>query len=267
MTSTVRRLRDAEEIARVGAGEFAEAAREAVRERGRFCVALSGGDTPRRLHRQLAAASAEGARSEPKASEGGPPQGLKVDWSRAEIFLGDERAVPPEHPESNYRMARETLLDPAGIDPVHVHRVDTEVPNLDVVARDYEAEIGRVLGVEPGGPPPSLDLVILGLGADGHTASLFPHSPALSESRRWVVPNEAPGLTRRITMTFPLLLRARRVLVLVEGDSKTRALREVLEGTWNPEQFPAQRLREARDVRWLVDAAAASGLRAAARPA
>ncbi|HVN40557.1 MAG TPA: 6-phosphogluconolactonase [Myxococcota bacterium] len=244
----MRRLRDAEEIARVGASEFAEAAREAVRERARFCVALSGGDTPRRLHRQLAADK-------------------KIDWSRAEIFLGDERAVPPEHPESNYRMARETLLEPAGIDPVHVHRVDTEVPNLDVVARDYEAEIGRVLGAEPGGPPPSLDLVILGLGADGHTASLFPHSSALSESRRWVVPNEAPGLARRITMTFPLLLRARRVLVLVEGDSKIRALREVLEGTWNPEQFPAQRLREARDVRWLVDAAAASGLRGGASPA
>jgi 6-phosphogluconolactonase len=264
MTSTLRRVRDADEVARVAAGEFAEAAREAVRERGRFSVALSGGDTPRRLHRQLAAASAEGARSEPKASEGGPPQRLKVDWSRAEIFLGDERAVPPEHPESNYRMARETLLEPAGIDPVHVHRIDTETPNLDVAARDYEAEIARVLGADPGGTPPSLDLVLLGLGADGHTASLFPHSPALSESRRWVVPNEEPGLVRRITMTFPLLLRARRVLVLVAGDSKVVALREVLEGAWNPEQFPAQRLREARDVRWLCDAAAASGLRGAA---
>ena len=248
MTSKLFRLRDADDVARAAAGEFAEAAREAVRERGRFNVALSGGDTPRRLHRRLAADG-------------------KVDWSRAEIFLGDERAVPPDHPESNYRMARETLIEPAGIDPVHVHRVDTEIPNLDVAARDYEAEIARVLGAEPGGPPPSFDLVLLGLGADGHTASLFPHSPALSESRRWVVPNEAPGLARRITMTFPLLLRARRVLVLVAGESKVTALREVLEGAWNPDQYPAQRLREARDVRWLVDAAAASGLRGAASPA
>ncbi|HXK22673.1 MAG TPA: 6-phosphogluconolactonase [Myxococcota bacterium] len=248
MTSTVSRLRDADDVARVAAGEFAEAAREAVRGRGRFCVALSGGDTPRRLHRQLATDK-------------------KIEWSRAEIFLGDERAVPPEHPESNYRMVRETLLDPAGIDPVHVHRVDTEVPNLDVAARDYEAEIARVLGAEAGGTPPSLDLVLLGLGADGHTASLFPHSPALSESRRWVVPNEAPGLARRITMTFPLLLRARRLLVLVDGETKAGALHEVLEGAWNPEHFPAQRLREARDVRWLVDAAAARRLRGAASSA
>jgi 6-phosphogluconolactonase len=245
MTSTVCRLRDADEIARVAAEQLEECAGAAVRERGRFSVALSGGDTPRRLHRQLVA-------------------DCKVDWSRAEIFLGDERAVPPEHPESNYRMARETLLEPAGIDPVHVHRVATEIPDLDVAAREYEAEIARVLGAEPGGAPPSLDLVLLGLGADGHTASLFPHSPALSESRRWVVPNQPPpGLAPRITMTFPLILRARRVLVLVSGESKAGALSAVLEGAWKPEQFPAQRLHDARDVRWMVDAAAATGLREA----
>jgi 6-phosphogluconolactonase len=240
----------------------AAAAETALRERGRFSLALAGGDTPRRLYQKLAEASAEGARSEPKASEGGPPQGLAVDWSRAELFFGDERAVGPEHPESNYRMARETLLGPAGIDPKRVHRMEGERADLDAAARDYAAELVRVLGAGPD-QPPQLDLVLLGLGADGHTASLFPHSAALKESARWVVANEAPGGGRRITFTFPLILRASAVLVLVGGESKARALAEVLEGAWDPERLPAQRLARAPNVRWLADAGASRLWRAA----
>ncbi|HEX5065185.1 MAG TPA: 6-phosphogluconolactonase [Myxococcota bacterium] len=257
----LRRLASADEIARVAAGEVADAAREAQRARGRFGLALAGGDTPRRLYGQLATASAEGARSEPKASEGGPPQGwARVDWSRAELFFGDERAVGPEDAQSNYRMVRESLLAPAGIDARRVHRIFAERRDLDAAARDYEALLARVLGGEPGGPPPQLDLVLLGMGADGHTASLFPHSPALKEQERWVVPNEAPGLGRRITLTFPLILRARRLIVLVSGESKAAALALVLEGPRDSEHLPAQRLAQAKQALWLVDGAAASRL-------
>ena len=237
----LRRLANADEIARVAAGEVADAARESQRERGRFSLALAGGDTPRRLYGRLAKEES-------------------VDWSRAELFLGDERAVGPEDPESNYRMVRESLLAPAGIDARRVHRIFAERRDLDAAARDYEAELARVLGGEPEGPPPQLDLVLLGMGADGHTASLFPHSPALKEELRWVVPNEAPGLGRRITMTFALILRARRVLVLVSGESKAAALALVLEGPRDPEHLPAQRLAQAESLRWLVDLAAASRL-------
>jgi len=237
----LRRLANADEIARVAAGEVADTAREAQRARGRFSLALAGGDTPRRLYRRLA-------------------DEAKVDWSRAELFLGDERAVGPEDPESNYRMVRESLLDPAAIDASRVHRIEAERRDLDAAARDYEAELTRVLGGTPGGTPPELDLVLLGMGADGHTASLFPHSPALKEQERWVVPNDAPGLGRRITMTFPLILRARRVIVLVSGESKSVALAEVLEGPRDPERLPAQRLAQAQRVLWLVDIAAASRL-------
>lgn len=243
----LRPLRDADEVARVAATEVVGAAREAQRDHGSFHVALAGGDTPRRLYRQLATEA-------------------EVDWSRAELFFGDERAVGPEHPDSNYRMVRETLLEPAGIAASRVHRIEAERGDLDAVARDYEAELARILGGEPGGAPPRLDLVLLGLGADGHTASLFPHSPALKEGSRWVVVNEAPGIGRRITMTFPLILRAQRVLVLVSGASKAAALALVLEGPRDLERLPAQRLAVA-SVRWLFDLAAASRLAAQERRA
>jgi 6-phosphogluconolactonase len=244
----LRPLRDADEVARVAAAEVVGAAREAQREHGSFHVALAGGDTPRRLYQRLAKDAA-------------------LDWSRAELFFGDERAVGPEHPDSNFRMVRETLLDPARIPAERVHRIEAERADLDAVARDYEAELARTLGGAPGGAPPRLDLVLLGLGADGHTASLFPHSPALKEPLRWVAANEAPGVGRRITMTFPLILRAQRLLVLVSGASKAAALALVLEGPRDPERMPAQRLAEAPDVRWLVDAAAASRLAAQERRA
>jgi len=240
------RLRDGDEVARAAAVEVAVAAREAVRARGRFGVALAGGDTPRRLYECLAA-------------------GASVDWSHAELFYGDERAVGPEHPDSNHRMVREALLDPAGIDPRRVHRIEAERADLAAVARDYEAALGVVFGSAPGGPPPQLDLVLLGLGADGHTASLFPYSSALKERERWVVANEIPGVGRRITVTFPLIERARRVLVLVSGTSKAAALAEVLEGPHDPERVPAQCIRAAGEVLWFVDAAAASRLGGPAR--
>jgi 6-phosphogluconolactonase len=242
----LHRLRDAEQVARAAAAAVAEAARDAVAERGVFTLVLAGGETPRRLYERLASDRA-------------------IDWSRAELFFGDERPVPPDHPDSNFGMARAALLDPLGIDPRRIHRIEAERGDLAGAARDYERELAKVFGATLDGPAPRLDLVLLGVGADGHTASLFPHTAALSESRRWVVENDVPQLsTRRVTVAFSLVERARSVFVLVSGAPKAAALAEVLEGAWDPERLPAQRLREPRvPAHWFVDAAAASLLRGA----
>jgi 6-phosphogluconolactonase len=219
-----------------------------VAERGTFTLALAGGDTPRRLYERLAADPG-------------------IDWSRVEFFWGDERPVPPEHPESNFGMARAALLGPLGIDPSRVHRIEAERGDLDAVAREYEEELSRIAGSTREGPPPRLDLVLLGIGADGHTASLFPYTAALSESRRWVVANDIPQLsTRRITVTFPLIERARVLLVQVSGEPKAATLAEVLEGPWDPQRLPGQRIRaRAGRVDYFVDAAAGGQLRSAGR--
>jgi len=240
----VVRLRDADEVARRASAATAEIGREALARRGRFTVALAGGNTPREMYRLLSADAS-------------------LDWSKVEFFFGDERCVPPEHPDSNYAMARAELLDPLGIDALRIHRIAGERSDPAAAARDYEGELAEIVGGAPGGPPPPLDLVLLGMGADGHTLSLFPNTAALSESRRWFVANEVPRLgVRRITATFALLESARAVFILISGESKAAPLSEVLEGPWDPERFPSQRLRvRASRVDWYVDAAAASRLR------
>jgi 6-phosphogluconolactonase len=241
LLSRLLRLRDADEVAHRAASAIAEAAHDAIAERGVFAIALAGGDTPRRTYTRL-------------ASDG------RVDWPRVEFFFGDERAVPPDHPDSNYAMARAALLAPRGIAAQRIHRMEGERADLAAAARDYERELARVLGGAPGGDPPPVDLVLLGMGPDGHTASLFPHTAALAETQRWVVANEVPQIAaRRITFTFPLIERARAVLVLVTGEAKATALAEVLEGPPDPERLPSQRLRERAN--WLVDGPAASLLR------
>jgi 6-phosphogluconolactonase len=238
----VRRLRDSEAVARSAAEIAAGALRAAIAERGVFTIALAGGDTPRRMYERLAADT-------------------ELDWARVEFFWGDERPVPPEHPDSNFGVAQAALLRPLGIDPRRIHRIEAERGDLAAAARDYEEELAKTCGASDGRPP-VLDLVLLGMGADGHTASLFPYTAALSETRRWVVANDVPQLsTRRITITFPLIERARSSLVLVTGASKSDALAEVLEGPLDPQRLPSQRLRTIACVDWLVDAAAASRLR------
>jgi 6-phosphogluconolactonase len=242
----VRQLRDSEAVARCAAEAAVEALRAAIAERGVFTIALAGGDTPRRMYERLAGDT-------------------KLDWDRVEFFWGDERPVPPEHPDSNFAMADAALLRPLGIDPRRIHRIEAERDDLDAVARDYEGELAKTCGA-PAGRPPRLDLVLLGMGADGHMASLFPYTAALSESRRWVVANDVPQLsTRRITVAFPLLEQARSVLVLVTGEAKAATLAEVLEGSLDPERLPSQRLRGLACVDWFVDAAAASALHSGER--
>jgi len=250
---TVRRLDDAETVARAGAGEWVRLARAAAAKGRRFRVALSGGSTPKRLYALLAA----------------PPFAGMWDPAEVEYLFGDERAVAPDAPESNYRMARETLLDAVKAPAARVHRMEGERADLDAAATDYEARLARVCGTRPrtaGGPPPALDLVLLGLGPDGHTASLFPHAPSLGERERWVVAADPPAppvmpQVRRLTVTLPLLARAAHVVFLVEGEAKAEPLAQVLEGPRDPDALPAQAVAPAKGrLVWLVDRAAASRL-------
>ena len=244
--TSMRQLSDREAVCRDAADEFVRCVAAAVATRGRFSVALSGGSTPKRLYELLAER----------------PFRDDIDWTRLEIFWGDERAVPPDHADSNYGMTRRALLSRVPLPEGRVHRLRGEAPDLDAAAHEYEAEIARVLDASPGGEPPRLDLVLLGLGSDAHTASLFPNTAALRESLRWVVANDVEKLdTRRLTMTSLLLNRARRVLFLVAGRDKREALTTVLEGEFDPERRPAQLIRpEAGELLWLADEAALAGL-------
>ncbi len=242
-TPELRRVPGADEAARAAAEEVALAASRAVTARGRFVVALAGGETPRRLYTLLADASA--------------PFRARIPWDRTHVFFGDERPVGPEHPDSSYRMAREALLD--RVPAASVHRIRGEDPGA---ADAYEDELRRFFAVPAGGPPPRLDLVLLGIGPDGHTASLFPGSTALDERARWVVSPFVDRLgTRRTTLTLPILNRARGVLFLVSGAEKAPALARVLAPAPGAEPLPAALVRpDGGELVWVVDRAAASGL-------
>ena len=238
---------DKEALSEAAAQEFVRCAGEAVAARGRFTVALSGGSTPKRLYQLLAA----------------EPFRAQVEWGRVEIFWGDERCVPPDHPDSNYRMAHEAMLAHLPIPAEHIHRMEGERPDLDAAARDYQEVLARVFYGKPTGPePPALDLVLLGMGPDGHTASLFPHTDALRETTRWVVANHVPQLnTDRLTLTLPILKRAREVLFLVVGADKADRWAEALGPSFaDAPHLPAQLIRPALALKWFVDSAAAARL-------
>ncbi len=242
----IGRVADAEAVSRAAAEEIVRCARKAVASRGRFILVLSGGSTPRRLYGLLAE----------------PPFRKEVDWEHAEVFWGDERAVPPEHRDSNFGMAQSVLLARVPIPAERVHRIEAERKDLDAAAREYEAEIARTFAVPPGGEPPPFDLILLGLGPDGHTASLFPHTEAVRETRRWLVRNYVPKFNAdRLTLTVPIINRAATILFLVAGVDKAAGLQAVLEGPPEPERFPAQLIRPTSGrLVWLVDEAAASQL-------
>ena len=231
-------------LARKAAELFAETAVRAMARTGRFTVALSGGTTPKLLYSLLA--------TEPHRS--------RLPWHQTHVFWGDERCVPPDHPDSNFGMARATLLDRVPILPEQLYRMQAEREDLDVATREYEAEIARTFEVPPTGEPPALDLILLGLGPDGHTASLFPHTKAVRETKRWVVRNYVPKLgANRLTLTAPILSRGATVLFLVAGTNKAPVLKEVLEGPSDPDRLPSQLIRPASGrLIWLVDRAAAA---------
>jgi 6-phosphogluconolactonase len=229
---------DVERLALAVARAFVEAAKVAVRERGRFTVALSGGHTPVPLYRALAAA---------------PPG--DISWADVHLFWSDERFVSPDAAESNYRMARETLLSGVSIPAENVHRPETELDDPGESARRYEDDIRAFFGSSP----PRLDWILLGLGEDGHVASLFPGSSALEERQRIVLAvRDAPKPpATRLTMTLPLIDAGREIHFLVSGRDKQEILYRVLGASDGP--LPAQRVHPTEGiVHWWVDRLAAT---------
>jgi 6-phosphogluconolactonase len=229
-----------EELAEAAARDFVFRAEAAINERGRFAVALAGGSTPKGTYEALARDYAD-----------------KLDWSKVHVFFGDERIVHPDHEDSNYRMVRETLL--SRITVSGVPRMRCELPPSEAAAA-YEQELREFF--ETSEEPPSFDLIVLGLGEDGHTASLFPETSALDVTDRWVVANPVLKLeTTRLTLTIPVLNAAKAVTFLVAGENKAEALREILEGDADPRGYPAKFVRpEDGDLTWMVDRAAANSL-------
>lgn len=231
----VRVFESSADLMEATAQEILKAAQQAVSERGRFTWALSGGSTPRGLYRLLASG----------------PFRDRMPWEAIHFFWGDERHVPPDHPESNFRMAREAMLDAVPVLPGNVHRIRAEEPDAERAAAEYEEEIRSFFSSET-----RFDLILLGLGKDGHTASLFPGSTAVHERERlvvavWVEAQQA----FRITLTPPVLNNAGRAVFLVSGEDKAQALHSVIEGERNPERYPAQVVEGNR--LWMVDRPAA----------
>lgn len=247
MTPLLEILPTPQLTAEAAARHFVTVAGEAVRTRGEFVVALSGGSTPKLLYELLAT----------------PQFANQVEWQRVRVVWGDERCVPPDDPASNYRMAREALLDRVPIPPANIHRIRGESDPTEAAA-EYERVLRDVLRTPlgpPGGPGATrIDLVLLGLGLDGHTASLFPDSVAVRDSPHWVMADHrSTDTTWRVTLTPLVLNTANQVAFLVWGSDKASIVRQVLEGTRRPHQLPAQLIQpDSGRLRWFLDAAAYS---------
>lgn len=224
------------DIAAAAARAFVEGARRAIGESGRFAVALAGGSTPKATYEVLA--------REYGGAQDGP------DWGRVHFFFGDERGVPPDHEDSNYRMANKALL--SRVRPGSVHRMRGELPPAEAAAL-YDGELREFFGGAP-----AFDLVMLGIGEDGHTASLFPRTPALGVTDRFAVENPVEKLgTTRITLTVPAINAARAVVFLAGGEGKAQALKEILSDDSDPRDYPAKLIKASGDVTWMVDRSAA----------
>jgi 6-phosphogluconolactonase len=243
MKPEIRIVAHAEELNCTAAAEFVQRAREAVQAKGVFVVVLSGGTTPRSTYARLADDAS--LRSQ-------------VPWEKTHFFWGDERHVPPDHADSNYHMAYEAMLSRVTVSPENVHRIRGEYADAGRAAEEYEHALRAFFRLLPG-QFPRFDLVLLGLGPDGHTASLFPGTKALHEEKRLVVSNWVGKFDAdRITMTAPVLNNASCVIFLVSGEEKALALKAVLRGRHEPEQLPAQLVRPSHGrLLWLVDHAAA----------
>ena len=215
------------------------ASHDAIARRGTFSIALSGGSTPKVLYAMLTA----------------EPLNSQVEWAKWNVYWGDERCVPPDHKDSNYKMANDAMLSKVPIPPDNVHRMEGEIDPA-VAAREY----GELLQTKFGDG--SLDLVLLGMGPDGHTLSLFPGTTALKETKHRCVSNWVEKFnTFRVTMTAPFVNKARQVMVVLAGDDKRERVKEVLEGPYEPERLPIQLIDPAPaggELIWLMDAAAAA---------
>jgi 6-phosphogluconolactonase len=246
MGSEIKILPDNAALCRAAAQEFHQLAETAIAERGRFSVALSGGNTPRNVYSLLASEHQD------------------LHWERIHIFFGDERHVPPTDSDSNFRMANESLLSKVPIPENNIHRIRAELePNA--AAEDYETQLREFFKLT-GGDWPRFDLIQLGLGEDGHTASLFPGSDALNDTSHTVAANWVQKMqTFRITLTFPVLNRAAEVAFLVSGEAKARILGDVMKP--GPKKYPSQSVQpEDGHLLWLLDQDAAKLLRPAKSP-
>jgi 6-phosphogluconolactonase len=236
--------RDLEDLNHKAATEFARLAIQSAATCGRFATALSGGSTPKGLYSLLAASEFRG----------------KIPWSQVHIFWGDERCVGPDHPESNYRMAQETLLSGVPLPAENIHRMRGE-KNPPDAAEGYEQTVQNFFQLSSRGPP-RFDLIYLGLGEDGHIASLFPGSEALKETTRLVVAVYVQKLkSHRLTLTLPVLNHAANIFFIVAGRDKAPVLKAALQGEQDPERLPAQLIKPVSGkLVWFVDQAAASSL-------
>jgi 6-phosphogluconolactonase len=240
---------DAEAMSKAAAETLVEHIEETLQTRNVYSIALSGGSTPRRLYALLA---------------DDPALRAQIPWERIHLFWGDERHVPPDHADSNYRMADTALLSKVPIPATNIHRIRAENPDVAEAAADYEQEIRRFFKIESG-QLPRFNCVLLGMGSDGHTASLFPGTAALAETKRLVVSNWVKKFqSYRITLCLPVINNAAYILFLVAGQEKANTLKAVLEGDSKTIQFPVQSIQPTHgQLTWLLDQLAASRLKTA----
>lgn len=239
----IEKFSDPADLAQAAADHFASIIGAAVRRRGRASVALSGGSTPKAAYRSLTTA----------------PLADSIKWNRLHVFWGDERCVPPDHPDSNYRMANDVLLSQVPLPPENIHRMRGE-EDPHAAAEEYEKMLCGFFG----GADAHFDLVLLGLGEDGHTASLFPSSEAVLREvqglqKRWVTANYVNQLADwRVTLSTIPINAAAHIIFLVTGSHKAKALKRVLRGPYLPEELPAQLIRPQKGLLlWMVDESAA----------
>jgi len=236
---------DADALAKAAATELLQQAQRAVSEQGIFTLSLAGGSTPRKLYTLLAT----------------DPAYREFPWAQTHLFFGDERHVPPSHLDSNYLMVSTTLLSSGLVPAANVHRVRAELPDANMTAADYDVEMRTFFNaVLRFNNCPRFDVILLGMGPDGHTASLFPDSKALEEKERWVVANWVEKFKSfRITFTFPVLNSARSVMLLVAGADKTDMLHNVLVADRKADLYPVQRVQPLDGTKtWYLDRAAAA---------
>ena len=251
MNREVQILPDGAAIANRAAEKIIEAASIAVKQKGAFTISLAGGSTPKTLYGLLAT---------------DPVFKSQMPWDKTQFFFGDERHVPPDHSESNYRMANESMLSKVSLRPEQVHRVKGEIPDAEKAALEYEQTLSSHFKLAPG-QLPRFDVVLLGMGAEGHTLSLFPGTKALHDNGRLVMSNWIGKLyTERVTITAPVANNSGLAMFMVTKADKALALKGVLEGPFEPEQLPSQLIQPKNGkLLWLVDTTAGSKLSAGIR--
>jgi 6-phosphogluconolactonase len=245
--SEIRVLADGGALAQAAADEFVRLAREALQRKGNFTVALSGGSTPKTLYSLLADRTQKSI-------------GPEIPWTQIHLFFGDERHVPPDHTDSNYRMANEAMISKVPIPAANVHRIHTENEDAAAAAAEYDRTLVQIFNLSANGLP-RFDLILLGMGPDGHTASLFPGTSGVQELSKRVIANWVPKFNSfRVTFTRPVLNNAAEVMLLISGVDKAPVLSEVL-GSGDPDTYPVKYVQP-RDGKllWLLDKSAASRL-------